>query len=263
MACQEAQLLLRGNASKPPCTEAKRKWSEYCCGETATDAAMVRAAATATASQPAPPGPDQQPSTSNRVQGQSSVRSTTEDTEAEEYGEEATPFCRSLCLKTDTKDWNMTCSELPEEECASTHFFETVGACERRLCVWAAPWKCLGLGFARLHTSVHQLQLALWQEGFHVNDIDDDNHYHDQQHHHHSHGDDNHYFNKHIHSYDHVHQHNNHDHNVHDTSHRVHDGPVPPGGFHAVPDQEWSGGSNSLLRVLRSNQRQDALHPAL
>ncbi|CAE7353593.1 unnamed protein product [Symbiodinium necroappetens] len=36
----------------------------------------------------------------------------------------------------------MTCSELPEEECASTHFFETVGACERRLCVWAAPWKC-------------------------------------------------------------------------------------------------------------------------
>ena len=80
---------------------------------------------------------------------------------------------------------------------------------------------------------------------------------------------------------------------------RVHDGPVPPGGFHAVPDQEWSGqtlrkgrkgrlqrldhgqdghgisrdhpdnlrlaggGSNSLLRVLRSNQRQDALHPAL
>eukprot|EP00439_Symbiodinium_sp_Y106_P076729 s682_g15.t2 len=91
MACQEAQLLLRGNASKPPCTEAKRKWSEYCCGETATDAAMVRAAATATASQPAPPGPDQQPSTSNRVQGQSSVRSTTEDTEAEEYGEEAPP----------------------------------------------------------------------------------------------------------------------------------------------------------------------------
>eukprot|EP00913_Durusdinium_trenchii_P011220 g10537.t1 len=62
-----------------------------------------------------------------------------EASEAEAHGEEATPFCKSLCLKTDVKDWNMTCEELQELECASTHFFQTISACERRLCVWSAP----------------------------------------------------------------------------------------------------------------------------
>ena len=63
--------------------------------------------------------------------------------EAEAHGEEATPFCKNLCLKTDVREWNLTCEELPKDECISTHFFQTMSACERRLCVWSAPWSCI------------------------------------------------------------------------------------------------------------------------
>ncbi|CAE7028298.1 unnamed protein product [Symbiodinium natans] len=235
MACQEAQLLLKGNTSKPSCPEARRKWSEYCCksDESPTSTAPDSSARPAHASDDAVTTAAAAASVATTTEaalagGLSSTRTTTEDTEAEEYGEEAvrvwadnkdevcvpgsddlssyiksyTPTppdpqplhilscsggnallskpvpedrlsClfvaqgkfyklsqQGLCLKTDTKDWNMTCSgcqhfyvlygdhwaslghcavslpvlvkELPEEECASTHFFETVGACERR-----------------------------------------------------------------------------------------------------------------------------------
>lgn len=108
LLCRDATLR-RGNGSMS-CQEAKSHWAGSCCTPAAVAPAVVDVDHAAS--------------------------------EAEAHGEEATPFCKSLCLKTDVLDWNMTCEELPKDDCISTHFFQTLGACERRLCVWSAPWTC-------------------------------------------------------------------------------------------------------------------------
>eukprot|EP00435_Cladocopium_sp_Y103_P061473 s1803_g23.t1 len=107
LLCRDATLR-RGNGSMS-CQEAKNHWAGACCTPAAAPAVVDVANAAS---------------------------------EAEAHGEEATPFCKSLCLKTDVVEWNMTCEELPKDDCISTHFFQTLSACERRLCVWSAPWTC-------------------------------------------------------------------------------------------------------------------------
>lgn len=108
LLCRDATLS-RGNGSMS-CQEAKNQWAGACCTPAAAPTTVVDVDDAAS--------------------------------EAEAHGEEATPFCKSLCLKTDVLDWNMTCEELPKDDCISTHFFQTLSACERRLCVWSAPWTC-------------------------------------------------------------------------------------------------------------------------
>ncbi|CAJ1345925.1 unnamed protein product, partial [Effrenium voratum] len=143
LSCRDAAAMA-GNGSVS-CQEAQDRFAACCTNADETvETTVPDAAASEEIVDETPEAPEVLPGDREGAAPEG-TRSTTilgPPTEAEEYGEEATPFCKSLCLKTDVKEWNLTCADLPKEECSSTHFFQTIGTCERRLCVWAAPWKC-------------------------------------------------------------------------------------------------------------------------
>eukprot|EP00440_Ansanella_granifera_P057900 gb/GFBE01062766.1/.p1 GENE.gb/GFBE01062766.1/~~gb/GFBE01062766.1/.p1 ORF type:complete len:615 (+),score=99.70 gb/GFBE01062766.1/:1-1845(+) len=61
----------------------------------------------------------------------------------EESRNRSSPFCRSLCGKTDiaTTD-HKTCRDLSEGDCRSAKFYTTTKTGERRLCLWQPTWQC-------------------------------------------------------------------------------------------------------------------------